>query len=96
MRKLFLDFTFLQVRLVFLSFIFFFPLFCLTLLFVFFKGPKQETKEATPFVDIDWTKRENVEKFFLDFAQEKGFDPLRPEGWLWVSKKDIKKTEKVK
>lgn len=42
-----------------------------------FRRPK--TKASTP--RGFWKSSENRRKFFIEFAQEKGFDPMVPENW---------------
>ncbi len=38
-----------------------------------------------------WKNTENQQKFFIDFASHKGFDPLVPENWNNISTEDIVK-----
>lgn len=36
-----------------------------------------------------WKKPENLRKFFCEYAQLAGFDPLQPENWARVTNRDI-------
>ncbi len=38
-----------------------------------------------------WRSTENQRKFFIEFASQKGFDPLIPENWDNITKEDISK-----
>jgi hypothetical protein len=42
-----------------------------------------------PIVLNDWSEISNQRKFFDNFAKEHGFDPLVPENWYDVERKDI-------
>ncbi len=41
------------------------------------------------FTDNYWGNVHNRRKFFVEFALQKGFDPLLPENWNNVKTKDI-------
>ncbi len=43
-----------------------------------------------------WGDAQNRRKFFIEFATQKGFDPLVAENWNKVTAKDIKKQVKAK
>ncbi len=38
-----------------------------------------------------WKSAENQRHFFIEFATHNGFDPLLPENWDKITKKDILK-----
>ncbi len=38
-----------------------------------------------------WRGIENQRKFFIEFASQKGFDPLVPENWDKINIADIRK-----
>jgi len=44
----------------------------------------------------DWQNIEKRKQFFLDYAKQKGFDPLSQEDWQKVSKSDIRDFPKVR
>ena len=48
------------------------------------KEKSTEKKSKGYWLDID-----NRRKFFLKFAEEKGFDPLVPENWYTITKRQV-------
>lgn len=36
-----------------------------------------------------WLENDNRRKFFIDYAEQSGFDPLVPENWYSVSGVDV-------
>jgi len=44
----------------------------------------------------DWQDIEKRKQFFLDYAKQKGFDPLSQEDWQKTSKSDIRDFPKVR
>ncbi len=42
-----------------------------------------------------WTNHDNRRKFFVEFASQKGFDPLVPENWKNVKYKELFKKGKA-
>jgi hypothetical protein len=56
------------------------------------KPPVERERVWKPQLAVnDWTKPENRRKRMEDFAKEKGFDPLIPENWYSVERKDFVK-----
>lgn len=37
-----------------------------------------------------WVNKDNCRQFFIDFAKEKGFDPMVPDNWKNVTQSQIK------
>jgi hypothetical protein len=42
-----------------------------------------------------WQSKENRKKFFDQYAQEKGFDPLLPDNWYTTTRTNISQQYKV-
>ncbi len=48
------------------------------------------------FLENHWKSTENQQKFFIEFASQKGFDALVPENWNKIKKEDIMKQVRKK
>ena len=66
-----------------------------------FTNPPKSNPQLWPCVGVSrstaprrkksyWLDRENRRKFFCDFAQEMGFDPLQPENWVPITNAQIR------